>query len=202
MLPSLSLYGSIGLQSTEAGEWFDPDQWFRNLSFNLLGPAFQGSRLRSNVDLAEARWNEATAAYGRSVVSAVNEVEAALAGLEANRRRHSLLASRAQEARAETALQERRYASGVGKYEDFLAATHTLLGAQSALATAQRDLGQARLVLHRALGGAWTANFNEGEASQQSNAAPDTKEGRCPSSTGRCGTHSLFQPRLLASAPE
>ena len=26
LLPSLSLYGSIGLQSTDAGEWFDPDQ--------------------------------------------------------------------------------------------------------------------------------------------------------------------------------
>ena len=135
LLPSLSLYGSIGLQSAEAGEWFDPDQWSRNLSFNLLGPVLQGSRLRSNVDLAEARWNEAAAAYGRSVVSAVNEVEAALAGLEANRRRHSLLASRAQEAQAETVLQERRYISGVGSYEDFLTATHTLLGAQSALAT-------------------------------------------------------------------
>ncbi len=218
LLPSLSLYGSIGLQSAEAGEWFDPDQWFRNLSFNLLGPAFQGSRLRSNVDLAEARWNEAAAAYGRSVVSAVNEVEAALAGLEANRRRHSLLASRTQEAQAETVLQERRYASGVGSYEDFLTATHTLLGAQSALAAAQRDLGHARLVLHRALGGAWTAkskrvlqshkkaghvySFNEGEAIQQSNLAPDTKEGTCPSSTGRCGTRSLFQPRRLVSAPE
>ena len=93
LLPSLSLYGSIGLQSADAGEWFDPDQWFRNLSFNLLGPAFQGSRLRSNVDLAEARWNAAAAAYGRSVVGAVNEVEAALAGLEASRRRYSLLAS-------------------------------------------------------------------------------------------------------------
>ena len=95
----------------------------------MLGPVFQGSRLRSNVDLAEARLNEAAAAYGRSVVSAVNEVEAALAGLEASRRRHSLLASRAQEAQAETALQERRYVSGVDDYEDFLTATYTLLGA-------------------------------------------------------------------------
>ena len=218
LLPSLSLYGSIGLQSTTAGEWFDPDQWFRNLSFNLLGPVFQGSRLRSNVDLAEARWHEAAAAYGRSVVSAVHEVEAALAGLETSRHRHSLLASRVQEAQAETVLQERRYASGVGGYEDFLTARHTLLGAQSTLATAQRDLGQARLVLHRALGGAWTAKskvssnyknkaghvyaFNKGEAVQQSNAAPDTKEGTCPSSTGSCGIRSLFQPRRLVSAPE
>ena len=170
LLPSLSLYGSIGLQSTEAGEWFDPDQWFRNLSFNLLGPVFQGSRLRSNVDLAEARLNETAAAYGRTVVTAVNEVEAALAGLEAGRRRHSILASLAEEARAENALQEQRYVSGVGEYEAFLTAAQYFLGAQSGLAAAERDLGYARLVLHRALGGAWT--IQDREAIRQGNAAP------------------------------
>ena len=161
LLPKLSLSGSIGLQSTESGELFNPDQWFRNLSVNLLGPVFQGSRLRSNVALAEASLNEAAAAFGRSVVTAVNEVEAALVGLEASRHRHSLLASLSEEAQAETALLEQEYVSGVGDYESFLTATHTLLGAQSALAAAARDLGYARLALHRALGGAWTANARE-----------------------------------------
>ena len=161
MLPRLSLHGSIGLQSTDSGEWFDPDQWFRNLTLNLLGPAFQGSRLRGNVALAKARLNEAAAAFGRSVVTAVNEVEAALAGLAASRQRHSLLASLAEEAEAETRLQEQRYVSGVVDYEAYLTATHTLLGARSVLAAAERDLGYARLALHRALGGAWTARDME-----------------------------------------
>ncbi len=174
MFPSLSLYGSIGLQSTEGSEWFDPDQWFRNLSFNLLGPVFQGSRLRSNVDLAEARLDEAAAAYGRSVVTAVKEVEAALARLEAGRRRHSLLASLADEARAENALQEQRYVSGVGEYEAFLTAAQNLLGAQSGLAAAERDLGYARLALHRALGGAWTVR--DREVTGQGNATPAEPE--------------------------
>ena len=73
------------LQATDAGDWFDPDQWFRNLSVNLLGPAIQGSRLRDNVELAEAQLNEAAAAFGSSVVTAVNEVEATLLGLQAGR---------------------------------------------------------------------------------------------------------------------
>ena len=119
LLSRLSLSGSIGLQSTESGELFNPDQWFRNLSFNLLGPVFQGSRLRGKVALAQARLNEAAAAFGRSVVTAVSEVEAALAGLDASRRRHSLLASLAAEAQAEAALQEGRYVSGVGGLRGF-----------------------------------------------------------------------------------
>ena len=164
LLPRLSLQGSIGLQSTDTGDWFDADQWFRNLSLNLLGPVFQRSRLRSESALAEARLNEATAAFGRSVVAAVNEVESALTGLEASRRRHSLLSSVAGEAETETDLVEQRYVSGVAGYEDFLTVAQILLNAQSQLATAERDLGYARLALHRALGGSWTAD--EGEAIQ------------------------------------
>ena len=157
LLPSLSLSGTIGLQGTNTDEWFDPDQWFQNLTVNLLAPAFQGTRLQSNLALAEAQLDETAAAYGRAVVTAVNEVEAALAGWDGSRRRHALIASLAEEARTEAALQERRYVAGVADYANYLAASQTLVSASSALATAERDLGLARLALHRALGGAWTA---------------------------------------------
>ncbi|MCY4013310.1 MAG: efflux transporter outer membrane subunit [Gammaproteobacteria bacterium] len=157
LLPSLSLSGSIGLESSSSGDWFDPDQWYRNLSANLLAPVFQGGRLRGNVALAEAQLDEAVASYGRSVVTAVNEVDAALTALRANRHRVSLLTGFAGEAAAEEALQDRRYRSGVGDYSTLLAASHHLLGAKSTLARGERDLGLARLALHRALGGGWTA---------------------------------------------
>lgn len=155
--PSLSLGGTIGLQNSNFEDWLHPDQWFRNLTVNLLGPVFQGSRLQQNVTLAENQWNEAVAAYGQTVVTAVNEVEAALAGWEASHRFYTLRKSFAEEAQAEAAHQERRYESGVADYEDYLTASQTLVNANSALAAAERDLGYARLTLHRALGGAWSA---------------------------------------------
>lgn len=161
LAPRLSLHGSIGLQSTESSEWFDPEQWFRNLSMNLLGPVFQGTRLQANLALAKAGLKGAVAAYGRSVITAVNEVEAALAGLVASRRRHSLLKSRSNAAQAEKELQEQRYVSGVVDYEALLTAMQIRLNAKSLLATAERDLGLARLALHRALGGAWTPDARQ-----------------------------------------
>lgn len=161
LAPRLSLHGSIGLQSTESSEWFNPEQWFRNLSMNLLGPVFQGSRLRGNLALAKARMKEAVAAYGRSVVTAVNEVEAALAGLAASRRRHSLLTSQSNAAQSEEELQEQRYVSGVVDYEALLTAMQVRLTAESLLAASDRDLGLARLALHRALGGEWTPDARQ-----------------------------------------
>ena len=165
--PSLSLSGSIGLQSPDTDDWFDPDQWFRNLSSNLLAPVFQGGRLRGNVALAEATLDEATATYGQAVVTATAEVEAALAGLESSRQRLGLLASFAEDARAEGALQERRYASGVADYVTFLEASRMDIAAKATHAAGERDFAYARLALHRALGGAWSMTTDPADVAQR-----------------------------------
>ena len=167
LLPSLSLSGSIGLQSSNTGVWFDPDQWFRNLTSNLLAPVFQGGRLRGNVALAEATLDEATATYGQAVVTAAAEAEAALAGLASSRERLGLLASFAEEAQAEEALQERRYASGVADYATFLAASRMDVAARAAHAAGERDFAYARLALHRALGGAWSVTTEPANPGQR-----------------------------------
>ncbi len=157
LLPSLSISGSIGGMSTQSDEWFDADQWFRNLTVNLLGPVFERGRVRGNIALAEARLEETAAAYGRTVVTAVNEVRATLTGLVTSELAVARLTTVSEDAAAEAALQERRYVSGVGDYATYLAAQQNHLALQSALAAGRRDLGYARLALHRALGGAWTA---------------------------------------------
>ena len=157
LMPSLSFAGSIGLQTTDAAGLFNVQQWFGNLLSNLLAPVFDGGRLAGNVALAHTRFNEMAAAYGQTVVTAVNEVEAALAGLRNEGRRHALLAEAREEAQATLDLLSERYASGVGGYADFLDASRTVLNVESALAASERNLALARLAVHRALGGAWTA---------------------------------------------
>lgn len=156
LMPSLSLSGAVGLQTTDVGGLFNVQQWFGNLISNLLAPVFDGDRLAGDVALAHARFNELAAAYGRTVVTAVNEVESALAGLRSGERRHALLSARREEARETLALRSQRYQSGVGGYADFLDALRTLLTVESALSDSERSLALARLALHRALGGAWT----------------------------------------------
>ena len=156
LLPSLSFSGTIGLQSADVDGLFNVDQWFRNLIGNLTAPIFQGGRIRNNIALAHANFSQAAAAYGRTVVTAVHEVEAALAALDNEGRRHEFLQSQREEAVASVALQSQRYSSGVGGYTDYLDALRALLNVDSTLAGARRDLALARLSVHRALGGEWT----------------------------------------------
>ena len=157
LLPSLSLSGTIGVQAADADGLFSVDQWFRNLLGNLTAPIFQGGRLRNNVAAAEAGFQQAAAAYGRTVVTAVHEVEAALAALQNEGRRYAYLAAQLDEANASVAVQLDRYSSGVGGYTDYLDALRSRLNVESTLAGSRRDLALARLAVHRALGGDWTA---------------------------------------------
>ncbi len=165
LMPRLSLAGSIGLQSTELAGVFDARQWFANLASNLFRPVFDGGRLRSEVELAEARFDELAAGYGRSVLRAVNDVEAALAAFEEGRR--LLDSARAQHELADGFLDLRsgRYAAGIGRYEEVLAARLALLQAKSELVESERALALARLAIHRALGGGWeeTASATSGD---------------------------------------
>ena len=156
--PRLSLQGFIGLQGTDAGEWFDVDQWFRNLSLNLVGPLIQGSRRRSQLALARAQLDEAAARYGQSVVTAVSEVEAVLSQLKASERRYELLAVLAGESEAQDGLLEDRYNAGIVGYGQFLAGRQGQINAQVLLTAAQFDLQSVHLALHRALGGAWAVD--------------------------------------------
>ena len=156
LLPTLTLSGSAGRQSQDVGGLFDADQWFTNLIAGLTAPIFQGGRLRNNVELAEAQYTQFAAAFGRTVLTAVYEVETSLRRYEEERQRYGLLTSQQDEARASADLQSRRYSAGVAGYTDYLDALRTLLGVQSTLSAAGTDLALARLGVHRALGGGWT----------------------------------------------
>ena len=157
LLPSLSFAGTIGLQNSRVADLFHVGQWFTNLATNLLVPVFDGDRLQSRVTVAEARFNEAAAAYGRTVVTAVNEVQTALAAMRHEDDRHAFLATLREEVQADVDFQSERYASGLGDYVGVLDALRTLLTVDAVLADSERDTALARLAVHRALGGAWTA---------------------------------------------
>lgn len=155
LLPRLTLSGSLGLQSAQADEWFNLDQWFSNLAAGLVAPLFQGGRLRANVRAARARLQQQTAVYGRAVLTAVVETENALSALREEESRLDFFQAQLGEAESSVNLQSSRYRSGVAGYADYLDALRNELTARSALASAARDYALARLAVHRALGGSW-----------------------------------------------
>lgn len=154
--PSISLSAGTGTQAGSPSGLFDIfDKWILNLGAGLTAPLFQGSRIRANIEAADAQYAQQAAVYARTVLTAYQEVGSAIEGYEEERQRYRFLFSQLDEATAAAQLQSRRFATGVGSYVDYLDALRAQYQVQSALSSAARDVALARLAVHRALGGSW-----------------------------------------------
>jgi multidrug efflux system outer membrane protein len=156
MLPSLSLTGTGGTQSSDLASLVDLDQRFANFAAQLTAPLFQGGRLRANVDAAEARYRQQAARYEQTVLTAFREVKAALVADAKQRQRLDEVRRQVASARASFRTQRDRYERGIGDVLSLLDAERGLVQARTRLAAARQAAVNARLALHRALGGPWT----------------------------------------------
>ncbi|MEL6772803.1 MAG: TolC family protein [Bacteroidota bacterium] len=157
LLPTVSLSAQLGIQGLEPADLVDLDNWFSSLTANLTAPLFQGGRLRANVSAAEAAYVQQAAVYGRTVLTAFQEVESALERYEEERQRFDFLRSQLDDARAQDALQTERFEQGIGDYTAVLDAQRNRLGVLTSLSGARRAVALARLGVYRTLGGDWVA---------------------------------------------
>ena len=104
----------------------------------------------------KARYEDAATQYRASVRKAVREVEEALVNLQSTADRNEDALVAAQGYRASFTGTEARYKSGLASLVELEDARRTLLAAQSAVVTLQRDRRSAWVALYRALGGGWT----------------------------------------------
>ena len=160
MYPAIRLDAAAGLQSGSISNLFRVDQYFLGLIGGLVAPLFQGGRLRANAAAAEAVFQQAAIAYVRSVLTAYAEVQVSLENLDNRKEQYEFLRQQQVEARASVDFQLRSFQRGVGDYIEYLDSRTNLAGVETNLATAERALGEARLTLHRALGGAWVIDHD------------------------------------------
>lgn len=163
-LPHVSLAGNIGTGRTRVGGM---SQNFDTWSFGPLAltlPLLDGGVSQGNLDIANARYEEAAGKYKSVVRVAVREVEEALVNLQATSDRASDTDIAAEGYRASFAGTEARYKAGLASLVELEESRRTLLAAQSALITLQLERRNAWIALYRALGGGWQADANAAPA--------------------------------------
>ena len=154
--PRLSLTGLFGNVSSDLGDLFSNGSTW-SIGAGLLGPLFQGGRIKRNHEAAVAQWEQARVRYEAAVANAFGEVSSALVD------RSKLVQTESLRARAVAAhleavrLANLRYASGLSAYFEVLEAQQQLFPAELGLARTRRDQRVALVDLYRALGGGWPA---------------------------------------------
>jgi len=125
--PRLSLTGFLGQVSPELGSLFDSQSKTWSIGSGLLGPLFQGGRIKRGYEAAQARWDEAPVSYEATTANALGEVSRALVD------RAKLVETQRQRAREVAAYQEAvrlanvRYNSGLSAYFEVLGSSAAAL---------------------------------------------------------------------------
>jgi NodT family efflux transporter outer membrane factor (OMF) lipoprotein len=156
LYPDISLGGSIGTGSDTIENLFDVESVIYSAVASIAGPIFEGGRRRAQVDASRARVDQAVATYGGAVLTALQEVEDALALDRANQDRLEHALRRLDEARSADRVARDRYQRGVGTLLTVLETERRVRSAEEGLIAAKSDLWNTRIDLHLALGGDWS----------------------------------------------
>ncbi|GIZ53810.1 efflux transporter outer membrane subunit [Noviherbaspirillum aridicola] len=155
--PRLSLSGSVGIANLRGGGMnADLDTWSVGpLALSL--PLFDGGRRAAEVEAARARYEEAAANYRARVRQAVREVEEALVTLHSTAARSADVLTAAEGYRSSFNAAESRYRNGLASLIELEESRRTLLAAETAVVTLERERRAAWISLYRAAGGGWNA---------------------------------------------
>lgn len=152
--PTISLTGLFGGISPELSQIFGANQTW-SVGAGLLGPIFQGGRLKQAKAVAVAQWEQALAAYEKTVTEALGDVSSALVAKQKLAEVTKQLAASVVAYEEAVRIANIRYLSGLSSYFEVVQAQQQLFPAKNDLARAQRDELNAVVSLYKALGGGW-----------------------------------------------
>ncbi|MGB0128214.1 MAG: efflux transporter outer membrane subunit [Rhodocyclaceae bacterium] len=153
--PSLSLSGSLGWQSLSAAALGAGGSLARSLAASLATTLFDGGRIRSRIARQGAVQEQALVAYEKSILTALEDVENALAGYATGRQAVEARRKAAVSAANAATLARTLYQAGATDFQKVLETDRTRLTAEDGLATAEADVLVAVVSLYKSLGGGW-----------------------------------------------
>ena len=154
--PRLTLAAAGGWESSQVSHWFDWPGRFWSVGPQLAATLLDGGARRAQTDQARAAFDEATANYRQTVLSAFQGVENNLAALrildeEARQQRVAV-----DSARHLLDLAHTRFTTGIDSYLNVITAQTALLSNRETEQHIQLRQMTASIGLLKALGGGWT----------------------------------------------
>lgn len=153
--PSVNLTAAIGWLSPTVHLFLRPKSYYWTLGTDIGQTLFDGGRISANVDLAYARFREATGTYQDTVLTAFREVEDALSSLDWQKKQYSHLYLSTKAADESFSLSQQRYMRGISNYLEVVVREQNQLRAQQAFINVLGNRYQTTLQLIKALGGSW-----------------------------------------------
>ncbi len=161
--PAFRLSGSIGVHGLNLGTLGGGGALISALLGSVAGPLFDAGATKAHGKAQQAALDQARAAYRRSVLNALRDVEDALVAVAGGRARLRHLGNAAAAAEEAATIAYRRFGSGSADYQTVLETQRTLYASRDAAVSAAARLGVDQVRLFKALGGGWRDPAGDGQ---------------------------------------
>ena len=177
LYPSFSLVGSIGLQSSDKGGIRSNNANFSDLFTSggityFIGPTFQlpilnYGRLKNNVRVQDARFQQLVVSYQNTVLRAFQDVEDATVGFLRTQEQKAFLSESVEQYKLSVELSLIQYSEGLTDFQRVIDAQRNLAQQEDAFASATGAVGTNLIALYKALGGGWELRLGKDFISEQ-----------------------------------
>ena len=155
LFPRFSLSGALGFTGSALSSLVNLKNRFWSVGPGVLWPVFDAGRIRSNIEIQNALQEQALAAYKKTVLTALLEVEIALTAYAKEQERRRALIDAVNFNRKAMELATTLYSAGRTDFLNILNAERSLYGSEDALVQSTRNLDTGLARIYKALGGGW-----------------------------------------------
>ncbi len=155
LYPHFSIAGSLYLDSANFSNLFDGDSLAGNVGPSFRWDVLNYGRLRNNIRVQDARFQELAVTYQNLVLQANAEAENALVGFLKAQQQVKYLAESVSAAEQSVGLVRDQYDAGKTDFNRVLTVEQTLTQQQDQWAVAQGSVAQSLIKVYKALGGGW-----------------------------------------------
>ena len=156
--PSIFLSGGAGFQSSDLVKLLDGPSAVWSLGLSTLEPVIAGGRNRARLEALKATYNEDVANYRETVLTAFQQVEDALSGLNALSAASESQLRAVSDADRTLNLANARYTGGLVTYLDVITAQEQMLTDERLATQIQGQRLVTEVLLVKALGGGWDSS--------------------------------------------
>ncbi|MCE5255546.1 MAG: efflux transporter outer membrane subunit [Spirochaetaceae bacterium] len=156
LYPKLSLSGSIGIDASSFAGLFSANNRGASIGPRLTWNIFNAGAVRSNIEIQNAKQEQALLQYENTILLALEEAENAITAYVNEQKRARSLNDALLSAANSTSLALNQYQSGLIDFQNVLDAQRTLLSIKDNLAVSKGTVIANLVRLYKALGGGWT----------------------------------------------
>ncbi|MGD1275808.1 MAG: efflux transporter outer membrane subunit [Tepidisphaeraceae bacterium] len=155
LFPKFSITGALGTQAANFRQLFDYSSRTYSIAPGVTWDIFDAGRVKSNIDVQNARQVQALAAYVKTVLQSLQDVDDALVAYNREQVRLQSLRQAVQANERAVELSMELFEKGSKDFLSVLDAQRNLFAAQDAMARSEQQVAADLIALYKALGGGW-----------------------------------------------